>query len=165
MSSSFLLSLMGKREESMRPRLARHLAARSWPIVMFALLIAVPGMMVWAGRQQATTEGSVLDQVQAQIGRGLRVPDPTPRPEGRSPFGSFRPVWESGPEGRGRMLDTPLGLVDPGRVDDLRRQIPLLAGARGRALGRGRRGELSPGVNAVQVRGDALGSRDPDTLE
>jgi hypothetical protein len=149
----------------MRPRLARHVAVRPWPIVVLTALIALPGFLVWAGRQQQTTEGGVLDRAETQIAHGLRLPDPTQRPAGRSPFGSFQPVWESTPEARGRSLDTPLGLVDPGRLDDLRQRVPLLAGDHGRALGRGRRGELLAGVDAIQVSAQALVSRDPDAIE
>jgi hypothetical protein len=149
----------------MRPRRARHAAARPWPIVILSILIALPGILVWAGRQQQTSEGSVMDQVQTQVARAVRLPDPTPRASGLSPFGSFQPAWEATPEARSRSFDTPLGLVDPGQLDDLKARIPLLAGERGRALGRGRRGELAAGVNAIQVSAQALASRQPDAIE
>src|SRR6185503_13877797 len=150
----------------MRPRLSRRILGGLVRIsAAVCCLFVLAGLLARADRRQQSGQGAVLDQAEAQIERALRMPEPTARPEGRSPFGGLKPVWQKGEEARAKSLDTPLGLVDPAGLDDLRRQAPLLAGERGKALGRGRRGELATGFNAVQITQDAVAGRTPDEIE
>ena len=149
----------------MRPRLSRHVPGglvRTGAVV--CCLFALAGLMVRAERRQVDRE-SVLEQAEAQIDRSLRMPMATARPDGLSPFGSLKPVWERSEAERSKSLDTPIGLVDPAGVEDLRRQAPLLAGERGRALGRGRRGEIGAGFNALQITAEAAARSTPDEIE
>ena len=150
----------------MRPRLSRRvLGALVRTGAAVCCLLVLAGLLARAERRQQSDQGAVLDQAEAQIDRALRMPEPTARPEGRSPFGGLRPVWQKEEGARAKSLDTPLGLVDPAGLEDLRRQAPLLAGERGQGLGRGRRGELAAGFDAVQISEEAARTRTPDEIE
>jgi hypothetical protein len=107
----------------------------------------------------------VIDRAEAQFARGLMGPKGFTRPEGRSPLGDVRPVWFVSEAERRRSIETPLGLVDPGRVDELRSRMPQLQSVRGRPLGTGRRGALGPGYNAIQISEAALSAKGLDSIE
>ena len=150
----------------MRPRLSRRVPGglvRTSAAVF--CLFALAGLMARAERRQQGDRESLLDQAEAQIERGLRSPAPTARTADLSPFGSLKPGWERSDAARQKSLDTPLGFVDPADLDVLRAQAPQLAGERGRALGRGRRGEIASGFNAVQITTEAATRRTPDEIE
>jgi hypothetical protein len=150
----------------MGPRQPRRLAlATVWALLAVTGLLALPELVTWADRQPRTTPETPIDLAEAQFAKGLAGPPGTERPAGRSPMGDLRPVWEVPDAARHRSVETPLGLVDPGRAEDLAGQAPLLAGERGRALGRGRRGGIAPGFVALQIDQAALQSRTADGIE
>jgi len=150
----------------MRPRLSRRvLGGLVRTSAAVCCLFVLAGLLARAERRQQTGQNPVLDQAEAQIDHSLRLPEPTQRPDGLSPFAGLKPVWQKDEAGRKKALDTPLGLVDPAGLEDLRRQAPLLAGERGRALGHGRRGELLAGFNAVQIAAESVAGRTPDEIE
>src|SRR5262245_7579820 len=150
------------REDSMSSRHALRAGRAVLTVTGLAGLLALPAILTWAGRTspRSGTDGT-LEAVEEQIARGLQEPQGFERPAGRSPLGGLRPQWDVKPEKRARSLETPLGFVDPAGLDEIRVQAPLVAGTRGRALGRGRRGEISPGFNALQIDAAAFAARTP----
>ena len=150
----------------MHPRLSRrHARGMATALLAVTGLLALPGLLAWAGRQPRSGTDGVIDAAEAQFARGLQPPPGFERPAGWSPLGALQPVWEGAPAGHDRGVETPLGFIDPGTVDDLRRQAPLAAGARGRALGHGKRGEIDAGFNALRIDAAALRDRTPDGIE
>jgi hypothetical protein len=116
---------------------------------------------LWADRGARLEAERVptLAGVEREAAARIRRPAGFERPEGRSPLGALRAVWDAPLETRARLIETPLGFVDPGSIADLRRQAPGLAGSAGTPLGGGRRGEIGPGFDALQIATEALGER------
>jgi Thrombospondin type 3 repeat len=150
----------------MNSRQTRHLAPVVWALLGITLLLALPGLLVWGQRAPKTGgETDVIDAAEAQFARGLQGPPGTERPAGHSPLNDLQPQWDVPAEARHLSLETPLGLVDPGRIEEMRGRVPLLAGTRGRALGNGRRGEIGAGFSALQIDAAALAARTPEEIE
>jgi hypothetical protein len=150
----------------MNSRQTRHLAPVVWALLGITGLLALPGLLVWGQRAPKTGgETDVIDAAETQFARGLQGPPGTARPAGRSPLNDLEPQWDVPAEARHLTLETPLGLVDPGRIDEVRSRVPLLAGTRGRALGHGRRGDIGAGFSALQIDSAALAARTPEEIE
>ena len=149
----------------MLPRLAiRRAPGAALALLAVAIMMSLPGLVAWAGRQPHNGADGVLDAAESQIARGLQSPPTFERPTGRSPLGDLEADW-SRPAGAAPRIETPLGFVEPERLGELRGRAPLLAGARGRALGQARRGELSAGINALVIDAGALASRTADGVD
>ncbi|HKQ97057.1 MAG TPA: hypothetical protein VJV75_04205, partial [Candidatus Polarisedimenticolia bacterium] len=96
----------------MLPRLAiRRAPGAALSFLAVAVLMSLPGLMVWAGRQPHQGADGVLDAAEAQIARGLQSPQTFERPAGRSPLGDLTPDWTR-PAGTAPRIETPLGFVE-----------------------------------------------------
>src|SRR5262245_10724260 len=129
---------MGEREESMVPRLSRRSfrGALGALLALFCLLL-IAGLTAQAERKVRSGPESAIDAAEEQFARGLGGHQGFERPAGRSPLGDFEPVWDAA-AGAGA-IETPLGRIDPGRLEELRARVPQIASERGRALGHGRK--------------------------
>ncbi len=149
------------------------LTRRSMASVFCALVVAVGALALltmsgWAQRGQpgkgARDPIAAAESWVAQRVNQLKPPGFMP-PKGRAPLEGITPVWEASPERMHSLLETPLGLRDPAEIGRLRAQFPALAEAQGKALGRGRRGELAAGFNALQLDETVLRDRGIDAIE
>jgi hypothetical protein len=129
--------------------------------------VALLGLTAWAERGSRSTDPQeIINEVELRFARDFQRRTSFARPEGLTPLKGVKPTWEVAPGLRRRTIETPLGLVDPGRLDDLRSQLPEIAGARGKGLtGQGRRGNLGAGYAAIQVSEEALRARTMDSIE
>src|SRR3989442_13831879 len=121
----------------------------------------------WAARDDDASGRRNIDPAQMgemEFAKKLWKPTGHERRQGLSLLEAIRPVWDVPSEKRKNMIDTALGFVDPGRIADLRLKAPLLAGAPGKRLGAGKRGEMAAGFNAVQISEAALRSRNMDDI-
>ena len=153
--------------------MASRLTRRSLASVICALVMVLGALVVlgigsWAGRgERATGPRNSVGAGEAWAARRVQSqkPEGFARLAGRSPLGAIRPVWSVAAKKRDRVVETPLGLIDPADVPGLRKRLPGLAGTAGKALSRGRRGELGAGFNAIQVDADLLEKRGIEEIE
>jgi subtilase family protein/thrombospondin type 3 repeat protein len=148
------------------------LKRRSVASVVFAFLaiggaLAIFGIAAWAGRAQKGSEPDLAFRAgEIEFAKRRHPLTGYPRPEGLSPLGTLRPVWDIPSAEKERMVETALGWVDPGSIAELRSKTPGLAGNPGRRLqDRGRRGELGVGLNAIQISAAALQGRSIDSIQ
>src|SRR3989442_7536 len=129
----------------------------------FALLSVGP----WAARGDDASARRNIDPAQMgemEFAKKVWKAAGHERPQGLSPLEAIRPAWDVPSEKRKNMIDTSLGFVDPARIADLRLKAPLVAGAPGKRLGAGKRGEMAPGFDAIQISETALRSRSMDDI-
>jgi Thrombospondin type 3 repeat len=146
---------------------------RSIVSILAALLVVCGGVTVlslstWAGRSPQMSQKELADKIgDLEFARRHHDPVGFERPAGRSPLLDVRPDWSATREQRGRSIETPLGFIDPGNMGDLKRRLPQLMNQAARPLqAQGKRGELAPGFNAIQVKAEALASgRGMDDIE
>ncbi|HEV8700085.1 MAG TPA: thrombospondin type 3 repeat-containing protein [Candidatus Polarisedimenticolia bacterium] len=130
--------------------------------------LALFSLATWAARDQsrpAQEREFTRQTAEFEVARKLQQPSVFERPQGRSPLAGLEARWDVSPGQRHRMIETPLGFVDPASIGELRARVPELAGAAGRRLtGQGRRGEIATGFNAIQLSEAALSTRTMDEL-
>ncbi len=146
------------------------LRRRTWTSLLCAMVVALGALAVfgvgtWAGKGQGAKPDNPREMVENWAASRIQKPTGFPRRPGLSPIEAIRPVLEVPAESRGRMIETSLGLVDPASIGNLRKQVAAeVAGAPGRALSGGRRGELAEGFNAIQIKEAALRDRGVDAI-
>ncbi|MFQ5876510.1 MAG: S8 family serine peptidase [Acidobacteriota bacterium] len=120
--------------------------------------LATLGLTSGRGRHMSDEE---LAQYAGDIeySRLNRRPVTFDRRPGMNPLGDFRPMWSQTDLAGGRMIETPLGFVDPAEIATLRQRVPALAGRPGRGLPEGKRGEMRDGFNAIQLTQRAVRER------
>src|SRR3989449_5990 len=136
-------------------------------LVFFLGAFALLSFGTWAARDDDASARRIIDPAQMgemEFARKVWKPTGHERPQGLSPLEAIRPAWEVPSEKRKNMIDTALGFVEPERIADLRLKAPLLAGAPGKRLGAGKRGEMAAGFNAIQISEAALRSRNMDDI-
>ena len=130
--------------------------------------LALVSFATWASR-----DGSVqarqqnLDPAQygeMEFAKKVFRPPANERKPGLSPLLAIQPVLTPPHDKRKHMIDTAIGFIDPGAIADLRSKAPLLADTPGRRLGAGKRGEIAPGFDALQISEAALKSRSMDDI-
>ena len=146
----------------------RSLASAVGATVAVTATLALFSFATWAERNQNQGDRQRqlgLQDLELQIAKKLPKPAGFERPAGRSPFGGVATFREVTPGQRKKMIDTPLGLIDPSEISQMRSRIPALAGTAGRRLSEhGRRGEVAAGFNAIQISESALAARSMDDI-
>ncbi|PYT34331.1 MAG: hypothetical protein DMF52_13065 [Acidobacteria bacterium] len=135
--------------------------------LVFLGAFALLSFGTWAARDDDASARRNIDPAQMgemEFARKVWKPTGHERPQGLSPLEAIRPAWDVPSEKRKNMIDTALGFVEPERIADLRLKAPLLAGAPGKRLGAGKRGEMAAGFNAIQISEAALRSRNMDDI-
>ncbi len=146
------------------------LRRRTWTSVLCALAVvlgalALFGVGAWAGKGQGAKLDNPRQMAEDWAASRIQKPIGFARKPGLSPIDAIRPVFEAPAGTRGKMIETGLGLVEPGSVGALRRQAAAeVAGSTGKALGGGRRGDLAEGFNAIQISEAALRDRGVDAI-
>ncbi|HKB08669.1 MAG TPA: S8 family serine peptidase, partial [Candidatus Polarisedimenticolia bacterium] len=133
--------------------------------LVFLGTLALFSFATWAARDEAQVSPNDVAQL-SEIEFAKRVWRPTgfERRQGLSPLEAIRPNWDLPSAKRKNTIGTALGFIDPAGLAQLRGQAPLLAGAPGRRLGAGKRGEIASGFNAIQISEAALRSRSMDSI-
>ena len=146
----------------------RSLTSAIGATVVVSAALALFSFATWAGRNQdqAGRQRLIgLQDIELQIAQKMPKPAGFERPEGRSPLEGIETFREVTPGQRKKMIDTPIGLIDPAEIGRMRTRLPALAGTAGRSLGEhGKRGEIAPGFDAVQISESALASRSLDYI-
>src|SRR5438093_740781 len=146
----------------------RSLTSAIGATVVVSAALALFSFATWAGRNQdqAGRQRLIgLQDIELQIAQKMPKPAGFERPAGRSPLDGIETFREVTPGQRGKMIDTPIGLIDPAEIGRLRARLPALAGTAGRSLGEhGKRGEIAPGFDAVQISESALAARSLDDI-
>jgi len=144
----------------------RSLASAVGATVVVSAVLALFSFATWAERNQGQAGGQrllSLQDLEMQIAKKMQKPSGFERPAGRSPLEGIETFREVAPGQRTKTIDTPIGLIDPAEIGRLRSRFPALAGPAGRGLREhGRRGEIAPGFNAVQISESALAARSMD---
>ena len=146
----------------------RSLASVVSATVVVGGALALFSLATWAARDQyrPSKERDVSrEMAETEVARKLQRPSGFERPQGNSPLGGLEARWEVAPGQRHKMIETPLGFVDPAAIGELRSRAPELAGAAGRRLtGQGKRGEVAAGFTAIQLSEAALRTKTMDQV-
>ncbi len=146
----------------------RSLASAVGATVAVTATLALFSFATWAERNQNQGDRQRLvglKDFEAEIARKMQKPTGFERPANRSPLEGVATFREVSPGQRKKMIDTPIGLVDPAEIGAMRSRIPALAGPVGRRLNdHGRRGEIAPGFDAIQISESALATRSMDDI-
>ena len=130
--------------------------------------LALFSLATWAARDQhrpARETDVSREMAELEVARKLQRPSGFERPQGLSPLGGLEARWDVAPGQRQKMIETPLGFVDPASLGELRSRVPELAGAAGHRLtGQGRRGEVAAGFTAIQISEASLRTRSMDAI-